>query len=89
MIFGKKKNLIGLDIGSSSIKMVQLRERGKGKGFELVNYGMDKMRFGQRPKAALLSHSNFGSSDQPSAVKMRQALALIQQQAPWLEIDGE
>ncbi len=49
----------------------------------------EMMRFGQRPKAALLSHSNFGSSNQPSAVKMRQALSLIQHQAPWLEIDGE
>jgi len=49
----------------------------------------EMMRFGQRPKVALLSHSNFGSSNQPSAVKMREALALIQQQAPWLEIDGE
>ena len=49
----------------------------------------EMMRFGQRPKAALLSHSNFGSSNQPSAVKMREALGLIQQQAPWLEIDGE
>ncbi|WP_290877189.1 NADP-dependent malic enzyme [Aquabacterium sp.] len=49
----------------------------------------EMMRFGQRPKAALLSHSNFGSSNQPSALKMRQALALIQEQAPWLEIDGE
>ncbi len=49
----------------------------------------EMMRFGQRPKAALLSHSNFGSSNQPSAVKMREALALIQQRAPWLEIDGE
>ncbi|MDE2401108.1 MAG: NADP-dependent malic enzyme [Burkholderiales bacterium] len=49
----------------------------------------EMLRFGQRPKAALLSHSNFGSSNQPSAVKMRQALALIQEQAPWLEIDGE
>ncbi|MEY2844206.1 MAG: hypothetical protein RI920_2243, partial [Pseudomonadota bacterium] len=39
----------------------------------------EMMRFGQRPKAALLSHSNFGSSNQPSAVKMREALALIQQ----------
>jgi malate dehydrogenase (oxaloacetate-decarboxylating)(NADP+) len=47
------------------------------------------MRFGIRPKAALLSHSNFGSSNQPSAVKMREALALVQQRAPWLEIDGE
>ena len=46
-------------------------------------------RFGLAPKAALLSHSNFGSSNQPSAVKMREALALVQERAPWLEIDGE
>ena len=46
-------------------------------------------RFGIRPKAALLSHSNFGSSNNPSAVKMREALVLIQQSAPWLEVDGE
>lgn len=49
----------------------------------------EMMRFGIRPKAALLSHSNFGSSDQPSAVKMRQALSLLKVQAPWLEADGE
>ncbi|HOB67738.1 NADP-dependent malic enzyme [Ottowia sp.] len=49
----------------------------------------EMMRFGIKPKAALLSHSNFGSSNQPSAVKMRQALALVQQQAPWLQVDGE
>ncbi|MDE2593566.1 MAG: NADP-dependent malic enzyme [Burkholderiales bacterium] len=49
----------------------------------------EMMRFGQRPKAALLSHSNFGSSNQPSAIKMREALGLIQERAPWLEIDGE
>jgi len=46
-------------------------------------------RFGVEPKAALLSHSNFGSSNQPTAVKMRQALTLIQKTAPWLEVDGE
>jgi hypothetical protein len=46
-------------------------------------------RFGINPKAALLSHSSFGTSDQPSAMKMRQALALIQARAPELEIDGE
>ena len=46
-------------------------------------------RFGLTPKAALLSHSNFGTSDKPSAVKMRDTLALIQQLAPWLEVDGE
>ena len=46
-------------------------------------------RFGLLPKAALLSHSNFGSSNQPSAIKMRETLALLREQAPWLEVDGE
>ena len=49
----------------------------------------EMMRFGITPKAALLSHSNFGTSDQPSAVKMRRTLALLREQAPWLEVDGE
>ena len=47
------------------------------------------MRFGVTPKAALLSHSNFGSSNHPSAMKMRDALALVRQRASWLEVDGE
>ncbi|MCE2657901.1 MAG: NADP-dependent malic enzyme [Rubrivivax sp.] len=46
-------------------------------------------RFGLVPKAALLSHSNFGSSNHPSAVKMRDTLALVRERAPWLEVDGE
>jgi malate dehydrogenase (oxaloacetate-decarboxylating)(NADP+) len=46
-------------------------------------------RFGITPKAALLSHSSFGTSDKPTALKMRQALVLIQARAPELEIDGE
>jgi malate dehydrogenase (oxaloacetate-decarboxylating)(NADP+) len=46
-------------------------------------------RFGMAPKAALLSHSNFGASNSPSARKMRQALELIRARAPDLEIDGE
>jgi len=45
--------------------------------------------FGMHPRAALLSHSNFGSSNQPSAVKMRQTLDLLRVQAPWLEVEGE
>jgi malate dehydrogenase (oxaloacetate-decarboxylating)(NADP+) len=49
----------------------------------------EMMRFGMVPKAALLSHSNFGSSNQPSAVKMREALQLLRSNAPWLEVDGE
>jgi malate dehydrogenase (oxaloacetate-decarboxylating)(NADP+) len=49
----------------------------------------EMMRFGIRPKAALLSHSNFGSSNQPSALKMRRTLELLRVEAPWLEVDGE
>ncbi|MDB5749722.1 MAG: bifunctional protein : malic enzyme [Ramlibacter sp.] len=49
----------------------------------------EMLRFGLKPKAALLSHSNFGSSNQPSAIKMRQTLDLLRIQAPWLEVDGE
>ncbi len=49
----------------------------------------EMMRFGFKPKAALLSHSSFGSSNEPSAIKMRDTLALLQKQAPWLEVDGE
>ena len=46
-------------------------------------------RFGLKPRAALLSHSNFGSSNEPGAVKMREVLGRVREQAPWLEIDGE
>ncbi|PHV33699.1 MULTISPECIES: NADP-dependent malic enzyme [Janthinobacterium] len=46
-------------------------------------------RFGLSPRAALLSHSNFGSSDSASAQKMRAALAIVKERAPDLEIDGE
>jgi len=46
-------------------------------------------RFGIEPKVALLSHSNFGTSNAPSAVKMRDALELIRKRAPKLEVDGE
>ncbi|MDO9278399.1 MAG: NADP-dependent malic enzyme [Polaromonas sp.] len=49
----------------------------------------EMMRFGIKPKAALLSHSNFGSSNQPSALKMRQTLELLRDKSPWLEVDGE
>src|SRR5207245_1911098 len=46
-------------------------------------------RFGVVPKAALLSHSSFGTSDAPSAQKMRAALELIHALAPDLEIESE
>jgi malate dehydrogenase (oxaloacetate-decarboxylating)(NADP+) len=46
-------------------------------------------RFGIIPKVALLSHSNFGSHDDASAVKMRQALADLAHRVPDLEVEGE
>jgi malate dehydrogenase (oxaloacetate-decarboxylating)(NADP+) len=46
-------------------------------------------RFGIEPKVALLSHSNFGSADTPSARKMRAALALIRATGPDYPVDGE
>ena len=46
-------------------------------------------RFGIAPKAALVSHSNFGSRDSESARKMREAVSLVRQRAPQLEVDGE
>jgi malate dehydrogenase (oxaloacetate-decarboxylating)(NADP+) len=46
-------------------------------------------RFGVTPRAALLSHSSFGSARTASAAKMREALGLIQTRAPDLEIEGE
>ena len=46
-------------------------------------------RFGIEPKIALLSHSNFGSSEAPSAQKMRETLAILRERAPELEVDGE
>ena len=46
-------------------------------------------RFGIEPHIALLSHSDFGSADTRSAIKMREALALLRDRAPHLEVDGE
>ncbi len=46
-------------------------------------------RFGLEPKVALLSHSNFGTRNSPSAIKMREAVALLHASDPDLEVEGE
>lgn len=46
-------------------------------------------RFGVEPKVALLSHSNFGTSNMPSAKKMRDAAAILRDKYPELALDGE
>ncbi len=57
---------------------------------EIVELAVAQLRtFGLEPKVALLSHSNFGSSDAPSAVKMRDTLERVHARMPALEVDGE
>jgi len=57
---------------------------------EMTMLGADEVRrFGLVPKVALLSASNFGSLDLPSARKMQRALALLRERAPELEVEGE
>jgi malate dehydrogenase (oxaloacetate-decarboxylating)(NADP+) len=57
---------------------------------ELTQLAAEQLRaFGLKPKVALLSHSNFGSSTAPSALKMRATVALLRVRMPDLEVDGE
>ncbi len=57
---------------------------------EMTLLSAERVRaFGMKPKVALLSHSNFGSHEAGSAVKMRHACMDIKQRDPKLEIDGE
>lgn len=46
-------------------------------------------RFGLEPHIALVSHSDFGTDDAPSSLKMRRAVEILRQRAPELEVDGE
>ncbi|HEU0196229.1 MAG TPA: NADP-dependent malic enzyme [Nevskiaceae bacterium] len=46
-------------------------------------------RMSIEPKVALLSRSNFGTDSSSSGAKMREALALIRERDPALEVDGE
>jgi malate dehydrogenase (oxaloacetate-decarboxylating)(NADP+) len=46
-------------------------------------------RFGLPPKVAFLSHSIYGSSNRPSARRMREARDLFVRAAPDIECDGE
>ena len=45
--------------------------------------------FGIEPKIAFVSHSNFGASEDASAVKMRAAVTVLHETYPELEVDGE
>ena len=57
---------------------------------EMTLLAVDEVRrFGLEPSVSLLSHSSFGSSDAPSALKMREAVELILERAPDLAVEGE
>ncbi|MBP8275883.1 MAG: NADP-dependent malic enzyme, partial [Propionivibrio sp.] len=57
---------------------------------EIAHMAADVVRrFGIEPKVALLSHSNFGSSNSASARKVAEATALLRERAPELQMDGE
>ena len=57
---------------------------------EMTMLGADVVRrFGMNPKVALISHSNFGNADTPSARKMRAAVVKLRDQVPDLEVEGE
>jgi type IV pilus assembly protein PilM len=43
MLFGRSRNLVGLDIGDSSIKVVELKDLGKGRGFQLSKIGSESL----------------------------------------------
>jgi type IV pilus assembly protein PilM len=43
VLFGKSKNLLGLDIGSSAVKMVELKDLGRGRGYQLKAYGIEPL----------------------------------------------
>ncbi|HZX69834.1 MAG TPA: NADP-dependent malic enzyme [Rhodanobacter sp.] len=60
----------------------QIAEATMQASYRLRNFGIE-------PKVALLSHSNYGSHDNPSAAKMRKAWQILKTRAPKLEMDGE
>jgi type IV pilus assembly protein PilM len=43
VFFGRTKSLVGLDIGSSSVKAVELKDLGKGRGYQLLNIGIEPL----------------------------------------------
>ena len=57
---------------------------------EMTMLGADVVRrFGMNPKVALISHSNFGNADTPSARKMRAAVVKLRDRVPDMEVEGE
>lgn len=57
---------------------------------EIIGLTAEKVRsFGEEPRIALLSYSNFGSNDGPEPLKIQRAVAMAKERFPGLVIDGE
>lgn len=60
---------------------------------EIVTIAQDAIEYAKRfdivPRVALLSHSNFGTYEDASALKMKQAAAQLRNLRPDVQIDGE
>jgi len=84
-------HLLLLDNGSYFIADTSVHEDPSAE--ELANITVmaakEVERFGMKPRAALLSHSNFGSHDTESSRKMAKTKEILQKIAPTLEVDGE
>ena len=84
-------HLLLLDNGSYFIADTSIHEEPSAE--ELANITImaakEVERFGMKPRAALLSHSNFGSHDTASSRKMAKTKEILEKLAPDLEVDGE
>ncbi len=85
--------LIGLILPSGTFFMCDTHvtpEPSAEEIAEMTILASDEVRcFGILPKVALLSRSNFGTSNTPSSIKMRDAVRILGERVPELEVDGE
>src|SRR5207248_2428996 len=86
-----KRAGLRLKVGSGCVELVNPEDDPPPEQLlEMTFLAAEEIRrFGLVPKVALVSHSSFGTSDAPSAAKMRRALQLIRDAMPDLDVEGE
>ena len=84
-------NVLVLDAGTYFISDAYVQQEPDAQAIsEITCLSAEVVRaFGMQPRVALLSHSNFGSSDSPSALKMREAYRMLREHRPELIVEGE
>mgnify|MGYP001130410741 CR=1 FL=1 len=90
---GYLRSVFGLDPGVQCTSAIDTHVQVDPSAEQIAEAAMQASYrlklFGIEPKVALLSHSNFGSHDNPSAAKMRKVREILKARAPRLEVDGE